>query len=383
MSTQKDEKQHGSKLVYKKQAFEMDKQAGLQPGVAGNTGPAEASGAEKKTKSSLVFKKQHDFNPESMPAPADAKPQISQMFSAPFIPQTTQIPTMATTQPATTYPMTAQGSYMQPAYNPMMMTMPMPMNNMANLTPWGYMGGFNPTGAQVASVPTVSIPATIPVPTVQPAPTTMPQVQVTASTTEKWREAMRQKLQAGKQPTLSSTTSQKTEATKEEIKKDEPLPTKVESPKKEEPRLPEVHPQKAQEVTENKDSDSDGDSYNDEPAVTAEDKVFEEEDYSKYPQERPKKIIYSRDMIMEFIRREADREDQDLDDQFEDLMRDIQIINKTPGFRPTKQYNDRPGRGSRPSRNTGGPRKDNPSSTYTEPKPGAAPAPVHQRVVQA
>jgi hypothetical protein len=81
----------------------------------------------------------------------------------------------------------------------------------------------------------------------------------------------------------------------------------------------------------------------------------EEEDYSAYPQERPRKIVYSRDMILEFIRKEADREDKDLDEQFEDLMRDIQIINKTPGFRPNKPpYSGGGGRGG--DRDRGDPR---------------------------
>ena len=101
-----------------------------------------------------------------------------------------------------------------------------------------------------------------------------------------------------------------------------------------------------------------------------------DEDFSNYPQERPKKIIYTRKMILEFIEKEKTKKTVLTSDQLEDLLRDISIVNKTKdlsnygkkssytGERERRKYNDKGG--DYKYRNSGGGGRPSGGSKYKQ-----------------
>lgn len=86
------------------------------------------------------------------------------------------------------------------------------------------------------------------------------------------------------------------------------------------PVVPE--PVKQPEPVKDEDDDDDDDNV----AVVA-----DTEDYSKYPQEKPAKMIYNREWIKEFLAKEKAISDPKFDEAFEDLDRDIQSLPKGSG----------------------------------------------------
>ena len=116
----------------------------------------------------------------------------------------------------------------------------------------------------------------------------------------------------------------------------------------------------------------------------------EEEDFSKYPQERPAKIIYTREMILDFIERESAMENPEIDEQLEDLMRVIEGVPKSQGGfggssrpgqrrdhggRPPKSNNfyDKPGQKSGKSYRSGPSDYGTGYKPYPDQKPAAVP----------
>jgi len=366
MTSKESEKQTTSKLRFKGQTFDMNQMDGSSKPTT-NGAVVDSTPLQKK-KTNLVFKKTNDFNPEAM-AGAESKPTVA--APSPNVPQFTPNSFMPTIFNSTPMP-TAQ----QPQYQTMNTGTPMNtgagmMPNMMGWNPYMMMPGMATTG-QTTGMPfqmNSTIPTTTQTHSTATSASSTPNVQFDIKPNDKlkdkWRESLLKSKESKAEQTPVSTPAQKVET---------PAP---EEPKKEEPPKEEPAKREAPKPVEEQKDDDSSDESGDSGVVDKVSEEPEEEDYSKYPQDRPRKIIYTRDMILEFINREADREDKDLDDQFDDLMRDITIVNKSRDvpnskFRGSKRDyrgRDRPKYPGRP---------DYTSSTYTDPKP-APPSTALQR----
>lgn len=383
MTSKESEKQTTSKLKFKGQTFDMAQMdATGKPSL--NVNGADSSAQEKK-KTNLVFKKSHDFNPEAMTGGESKQNGLTQSPSIPqFTP--TAIPYIPTYLGANTMtsPQTNQ-------YNAINAGTPMPNGGSMMSTPMMYW----PTNMMIPQMNTnvgsngmpYQMNGTMPSTPVQnsstaPSLASTPTVQFESQTSDKLKERWREKMmnqKAGEAKVVQTplaTVVQKTE-----------IQAKVE-PKIEEPVVKEEIkpvPAKADVANQDDSSEDSGDS----GAEERDQEESEEEDFSHYPQERPSKIIYNKDMILEFINKEAAREDKDLDDQFDDLMRDITIVNKSRDVRDSKP---RGGGGGGRRDYRGGGRMDKPkypgrseytATTYSEPKGAPATALQRQKMTSA
>lgn len=391
MTSRESDKLTSSKLRFKGQTFDMPQMDSVGKTTLNGTGPGNSENTPmEKKKTNLVFKKSNDFNPEAMaggeskqsaPVTNPSVPQFTPTPMTPFIPnflntgamQSPQQPQFAAMNAGT--PMTnGAGMMSPPMVYPQMWTGGMMMPGLSTQVPTATMNfQVNPN-----TVP--GTPGQASLASNSAASTPNNQYKSSDKLRDRWREKMLNAKTGGevKPETVTPVPApQKIDAppAKEEAKKVEPKKEEAKpEPKKEDPKAVETKP--AAKVDEDDSSDDSGDSG---VVDRVQDESDEEVDYSQFPQERPRKIIYTREMILEFINKEAAREDKDLDEQFDDLMRDITIVNKARDYRDSKPRIGGGGGGKKDYKS--GPR-DKPkypsrseyiTSSYNEPKgPSAA-----------
>jgi hypothetical protein len=262
-------------------------------------GSAPAGDKPNFLRSKLVAKKNNDFKPEEFKPPMAATTPLI----APFNPMAQQAfggfnPAMNSTTPGVAFGGVGFGGQMG---------FPMMNFSMGNM---GSIPMMN-TGYNMGMQNGVYTPAPA-------APANFNIQEATAEEKKKLKEILNKKADQENKASESANTKE-TDVKIEPRKAEEAKPAPVET--KEAPKPTPVDQKK--EVKKAAD-DSDDDNVKDDDDSNKD----EEEDFSHLPQEKPAKMIYTRDMIMEFIQNEADKKVDDIDDQLEDLMRDISAVKR-------------------------------------------------------